>query len=130
MGIENLMQKQGTHLYEHVFVNIGNLKPNQGKHPYQHVLVNIGYLIPNQGDLIANESKTYANMVVKNGVLKVGVLIYIVYSQALSVSRMNHENTNVSLNSNLKKFHDLLQCQPLSMMQRLSKSKFPYDIQG
>lgn len=82
VGIENLMPKQGTHLYEHVFVNIGNLKPNQGKHSYQHVSANVGYLIRNQGDMIANESKTYADMIVKNGVLKVGVLVYMVYQQA------------------------------------------------
>jgi hypothetical protein len=90
VDIGNLMPKQGTHLYEHVLVNIGILKPNWGKHSYQHVLVNIGYLMPNQGEAListcigeywilnANESKTYPNMVVKTGVPKVGVLVYIV----------------------------------------------------
>ena len=85
VDIGNLMPKQGTHLYEHVLVST-----NRRKHSYQHVLVNIGYLMPNQGEALlstcigeywilnANESKTYPNMVVKTGVPKVGVLVYIV----------------------------------------------------
>lgn len=131
VNIPNLMAKQWKNWYEHV---VGYWKPdaktectflwtclydnwNLKAKPGGIIATNMYWWIFDTSCQIWSPLKARLKHGCKNVIPKVEVLVYMVCGQALSVSRMNkHENTNVSLESNL---YGSLQSQPLSKVQGL-----------